>query len=236
MIKFDTYTIQARFYPALISSVPLFILWYFLIRDPDWKGPLEFIFSLRFLGGISFSLIFLYFYSQFIRITSKYFERKYFTGAKGFPTTYFMLYEDQTYSSDYKDKFRERVEKAFKLQPLDAAEETLNRVEARNRITECFNHIRLKIGNGKLVLKHNIWYGFSRNLIGGAIYGVIFCIWNIIIGFFLLKAVPLAIISLVLLGTYLILLVFRRAILTQNAEAYARQLISEFMSITTPRH
>jgi hypothetical protein len=235
MMKFDTYTIQARFFPALVSSVPIFILWYFIIREPDWKGFLEFILSMRFLGGISFSLIFLYFYSQFIRITSKYFERKYFTAAKGFPTTYFMCYDDQTYSSDYKDKFRERVRKTLKLQPFDAAEEKVNPAEARSRITECFNHIRLKIGDGKLVLKHNIWYGFSRNLIGGAIYGVIFCTCNIITGFFLLKAVPLAIASLLLLIIYLSILAFRRAIMFQNAEAYARQLISEFMSITTPR-
>lgn len=235
MIKFDTYTTYARLFPALISSVPVFVIWYFIIREPDWKGLLEFVSSLKVLGGISLSLIFLYFYSLFIRITSKYFERRYFTCARGFPTTYFMLYEDKTYSSDYKDKFRERAKKALKLEPLDAAGEQLNPLEARSRISECFNHIRLKVGGGKLVLKHNIWYGFSRNLVGGAIYGSLFCSCNAFIGRFIFHSAPLVIVSLTLFVAYVSILLFRRAILFQNAEAYAKQLISEFMSITTPR-
>jgi hypothetical protein len=229
-IKPDTYTLYARFFPGILAATPLFVLWFFLARETEWKDLLNFVLSLKFLGTVSISAAFLYFYSQFIRITSKHFERKYFTGSRGFPTTYFMLYADQTYSSDYKDKFRERVKKILKLDPLNVAEESAQPQEARNRLNEAFNHIRLKVGNGKLVLKHNIWYGFSRNLIGGAIYASIFCAANIGIGWAFFKSPPLVIVSAVLLAVYLCILIFHKPILFQNAEAYARQLISEFMT------
>jgi hypothetical protein len=191
---------------------------------------MEFILSLKFLGTISFSVVFLYFYAQFIRITSKHFEKKYFTGSLGFPTTYFMLYADKTYSTDYKNKFRERVKKVLKLDLLNEAEEAAQPEEARKRITESVNHIRLKIGSGKLVLKHNIWYGFSRNLIGGTIYSAIFCGANIVLGWLVFINTTLVILSAVLLVVYATIFAFHKKIMLQNAEAYARQLISEFMT------
>lgn len=191
---------------------------------------MDFILSLKFVGAISFSAIFVYFYSQFIRITSKYFERKYFTGKQGFPTTYFMLYGDTTYSTDYKNKFRERVKKVLKLDLMSEAEEVQQPDEARKRVTESVNHIRLKVGSGKLVLKHNIWYGFSRNLIGGTIYSAAFCLANILLGWLVFKNHTLVILSAVLLAVYAMIFAFHKKILLQNAEAYARQLISEFMT------
>jgi hypothetical protein len=234
-MKFDTFTTYARIFPAVISAAPLLVLWYFLIREPDWKDLLDFLMSLRFIGTLSVSLVFLYFYAHFIRITSKHFQHKYFDSNRGFPTTYFLLYEDQTYSVDYKDKFRERVRKKLKLHPLDATNERLDPREARNRLTECFDHIRLRVGNGKLVSAHNIWYSFARNLIGGSLYAALFCILNIVLGWRIFHAPALTVISVFLLAIYLGILIFRKPILVQNAEAYARQIIAEFMSVCDSR-
>jgi hypothetical protein len=229
-LKLDTYTIYARIFPAILSVVPLFVLWFFVTQDAEWNNLLKFIISLKFLSSVSISAVFLYFYAQFIRITSKYFERRYFVLRRGFPTTYFMLYADPTFSADYKDKFRERVRRVFKLEPLNAADEAAQPNEARIRLNEAFNHIRLKVGSGKLVLKHNIWYGFARNLIGGAVYSSIFCAANILIGWKFLDDPKLVIVSAILLVVHLLILLLHKFILVQNAEAYARQLISEFMT------
>ncbi|PYI90335.1 MAG: hypothetical protein DME97_17710 [Verrucomicrobia bacterium] len=234
-LKPDTYSLYARTLPALISATPLFVLWYFVRRDAEWRGLLTFVFSLRFLGAISLSAVFLYFYSHFLRYTSKWFERRYFTSRRGFPTTYFMLFHDTTYSKDYKAKFRARVKAICKLDLLDEADEHSQPLEAKNRLNECINHIRLKVGPGKLVLKHNIWYGFTRNLLGGAIYSSLFCCVNILLGLMVLKSDPLVIASAILLVIYSTLLMFHRALLFQNAEAYARQLISEFMAVGNVR-
>jgi hypothetical protein len=228
--KIDTYTIYARYCPAILSAMPLFVLWFFLVGDTRWTDLLQFIMGLKFLGTISVTAVFLYFYAQCIRVTSKYFQHKYFTSKQGFPSTYFMLYSNSAYSSDYKNKFRERVKKILKLEPLNELDEKSQPQEALKRLDECFNHIRLKVGGGKLVLKHNIWFGFSRNLIGGSIFASIFCVANIVLGQLVFKNQTLVIASAVLLVAYLAIVAFRKAILLQNAEAYGRQLISEFMT------
>ncbi len=230
--QFDGYTVYARLLPGVLSALPLFILWFFLARETHWKDLLDYVLGLKFAGAISLSAAFLYFYSQFIRITSKHFERKYFTDRRGFPTTYLMLYSDKTFSADYKNKFRERVKRILKLEPLAEDEEAAQGREAINRLNEAFNHIRLKVGSGKLVLQHNIWYGFARNLIGGAIFASIFCVADIVLGYFVFRDSMLVIVSGVLLVVYVAILAFHKPILFQNGEAYARQLISEFMATT----
>jgi hypothetical protein len=141
-----------------------------------------------------------------------------------------MTYADSTFSKSYKDKYRQLVKKQFNLDLLNESEEAADITEARKRLNEATQSIGLKIKKGYLVSKQNIWYGFVRNLIGGTIYSTIFCIINIVVGFVWCKNPILVISSIILLVVYAILFLFRKQILIQNAEAYANQLIAEFMA------
>lgn len=228
-IKFDTYSTYARIFPAILSSLPIFIIWYFFSKNNELNALFEYLLSVNFLKETTFSLIFLYLFSQVIRVSSKRFEESLFTNADGFPTTYLLTYENDTFSSSYKDKFRENIKRDFKLDLLNKDEELLDLKEANRRITESIALVRLKIGNGKLVLQHNIWYGFFRNLIGGSIYAILFSIIGCILSITIIPNIILLNCSLTLLLLYSIIIFFRKAILIQNAEAYAKQLISEYM-------
>ena len=230
-LKFDTYTVYARFFPTLIASLPLFVLWFFLSEFQQISSLVKYILDLRFLGKLSLSLVFLYFFAQLIRVTSKFFEHRYFTGGKGFPTTYLMTYKDKTFSSAYKDKYRGRIKKFFDLDLLNEKEESNDNEEARRRLNEVTKHVVLKVSDGKLVKKHNIWYGFFRNLAGGIIYSVVFCMINISVSIFIIKNSILTIVSFVLLICFLFVLILNKRILIQNGEAYAKQLIAEFMML-----
>ncbi len=231
MVKFNTYTIHARFFPCIISAMPLFILWFFVSDNIQIKELGIYLLSLKFYGGVTLSVVFLYFYAQVIRITSKYFENKYFVKNLGFPTTYLMTYADGTFSKYYKDKYRERVKKHFDIDLLNEDEEVSNTTEACMRLNEATKQVILKVKDGPLVKKQNIWYGFVRNLIGGATFSIIFCIINIITGVTVHKSDLLIISSVILLVFYIAIFLFRKPILKQNAEAYANQLISEFISL-----
>jgi hypothetical protein len=140
-----------------------------------------------------------------------------------------MTYADNIFSKSYKDKYRRIVREQFNIDLLNENEEATDIIEARKRLNEATQLIKLKIKEGHLVLKQNIWYGFVRNLIGGAIYSIIFCAINIIIGITAYKNPILVISSFILLIIYSGILLFRKQILIQNAEAYANQLIAEFM-------
>ena len=175
-------------------------------------------------------MVALYFYAQIIRFVSKLFETSYFTKSTSFPTTYLMTYADNAYSKSYKDKYRKLVKQDFGIDLLDETGEARDADEAKKRLNEVTKHVILKIKEGYLVMKHNIWYGFVRNLIGGAIFSVIFCLMDIVIGVTFVKSPRLVIVSSVLLIPYVLLLVFWKPLLKQNAEAYAKQLIAEYVS------
>jgi len=228
----DKYVLLARFFPCIISVLPLFVLAFFLSGDVELKKLAEFLCSLKFYGGITLSLVALYFYAQIIRFVSKLLEVSYFTKAKGFPTTYLMSYADDNYSESYKDKYRKLVKQDFGIELLDKNSEASDVKEAKKRLDEVTKHVILKIKEGHLVLKHNIWYGFVRNLIGGAIFSVIFCLMDILIGAAIVKSSRLVVISVVLLIPYVLLLAFWKPLLRQNAEAYAKQLIAEYISVS----
>jgi len=231
MAKFSTYTIYARFFPCIISALPLFILWFFLSENIQLKELGTFLLSLKFYGGITLSIVFLYFYAQVLRITSKFIQKTLFLDKAGFPTTYLMTYADNTFSKNYKDKYRQLVKKQFGIDLLNENEEATDITEARKLLNEATKQVILKVKDGQLVKKQNIWYGFVRNLIGGTIYSIIFCIINIIVGSAWYKSPILVISSIILLVIYSILLLFKKQILVQNSEAYAYQLIAEFMAV-----
>jgi len=231
MKKFDTYIVYARFSPCIISALPLFILWFFLSKNIQLRELWAYLLSLKFYGGTTLAVVFLYFYAQVIRITSKVIQTKYFHSKAGFPTTYLMTYVDSTFSKSYKDKYRNLVKKQFDIDLLDESEEAADIIEARKRLNEATQLIKLRVKSGYLVLKQNIWYGFVRNLVGGVIYSIIFCIINIIVGSIIYNNTVLVVSSFVLLVIYAGVFLFRKKILIQNAEAYANQLIAEFMSL-----
>jgi hypothetical protein len=225
----DMYTLHARFFPAIITALPLFVLWFFLSQDVSIRLLGEFLLSLKFYGAVTFSAVFLYFYAQVIRITSKHFEAKYFLNDRGFPTTYLLTYADPMFSKDFKDKFRALVKSNFGLDLLSADEEEENLSDASTRIAEAVKLVIVKFGTSRLVSKHNIWYGFFRNLVGGCLYGMLFSAAGGFWGAWLIKSNVLIVASTALFLLYLVLFLWRKRILVQNGEAYARQLISEFL-------
>ncbi len=172
----------------------------------------------------------LYFYAQIIRFVSKLFEASYFTKATGFPSTYLMTYADERYSKSYKDRYRELIKRDFDMDLLDETAEAKDAKEAKKRLNEATKQVILKLKDGHLIMKHNVWYGFVRNVIGGAVFSVAFCVLNILSGAVILKSYKLVIISTVLVIPYAFLLIFWKPLMKQNAEAYANQLFAEYVS------
>ena len=228
----DNYTIRARHFPALLSALPFFVVWFYLSDNVQLKELVSFILSLKFLGGMTFSIAFLYVYSLTIREISKYFQRRYFTGnkAKGFPTTYLMTYADSTFSDSYKDKYRKLILDRFGFELLNKEEEKADPSEAKKRLDEAVGLVRPEIKGGYLVLPHNIWFGFWRNFIGGTIISMLLCVVGIVVGkFFVDDSKILFFILGVLFFLYFVIFLFRKPILVYNGEAYAKQLFLEFI-------
>ena len=75
-----------------------------------------------------------------------------------------MTYADSTFSDSYKDKYRELILDRFNFDLLNKEEEETNPIEAKKRLNEATELVKVEIQDGYLVLKHNIWFGFFRNI------------------------------------------------------------------------
>ena len=145
----NTYIIFARYFPALFTALPFFVLWYFLPDNLQLEGLASFILSIKIIGieGLTFSFVLLYIYSLIIREISKFFQRQYFTGnkANGFPTTYLMTFVDNSFSDSYKEKYRKLISERFGFDLLNKEEEIADLSDAQKRLNEAAGFVKLDV-------------------------------------------------------------------------------------------
>ncbi|MGD8781975.1 MAG: hypothetical protein PVH88_23805 [Ignavibacteria bacterium] len=228
-ISFDRYTIIARIFPAIISSTPILLLLFELSLDENYKNFIAYITNINFYGYVSVSLVFLYFFAQLIRYTSKFFENIYFHSKDGYPTTYLLLYKNKKLSHKYKSKLREKIKKDFDFILMTESEENINFDEAKKELSDITQQILAKNRNNSFVQKHNVWYGFSRNLLGGIPFTILFSIVNILIAVIYYEDFPFMIINVFSAVISSVILMFNKVILIQNAEKFAIKLFAEYM-------
>lgn len=221
---FSKYTIEARFFPTIVSAIPILFFQYYFF-DEEASAFLSFLGKIEIIGDITFSVVILYFVSQLNRIISKaFFEKE----EAYMPTTDFLLLKNTEYSKEYKKKIYEKLEKDFDLRPPSQSLQEKNELNARKRISEAMSLARKKVGNGKLLLQHNIEYGFWRNLLGGSILAILFSAIATYLSFTINKG-TLLIFSVVLLLSFLIILIFHQFFIGRAGKMYARVLIQEYM-------
>lgn len=216
------YTITARYFPAIICSLPIFILWFFFL-EAYLHGFISMLFRFKWADSLTFNLVFVYLLAQLSRFIGKeFFEKVYFKNELNFPTTRFLLNSDHTFTTEYKEKIRKKIFMDFSiiLNPKS------NNKDQR-KIAEVVGLIRERVKNGNLLLQHNIEYGFVRNLIGGAVVG---CVISVLDGILLYKNLTAFIISIFLLVLFFLILISSKFILARFANLYAKRLYIEYLS------
>ncbi len=221
---FNKYTREARIFPTIISAIPILLFQYYFFNK-EISDFLVFLGKIEMVGNITISIIILYFVAQINRFISKIFFEK---EEIYMPSTDFLLFQNSEYSDEYKEKIYEKLEKDFNLKLPSKSSQEKNELNARKRISEVMSLARKKIGNGKLLLQHNIEYGFWRNLSGGAILAVLFSVVTAYLSFTQDKS-TIFIVSLILLLSFLVILIFNKFFIDRVGKLYARVLIQEYM-------
>lgn len=226
IIMFNQYNLQARIAPAIICAIPILLFQYFFLSQ-EISNFLVFLGNLKFAGDFTISIVILYFISQ----VNRYFSKTFFEKEEIYmPTTDFLLISNSEYSNEYKVKIYKKLEKDFGLKLPIEKEQKENEINSRKRISEIMSLARKKVGSGKLLLQHNIEYGFWRNLIGGTIFAALFS--GITTYFSYTESnKALFFISIILLIFYLFIFIFNKIIIGRFGKMYARVLIQEYMGM-----
>ncbi|MBU2068781.1 MAG: hypothetical protein KKE08_19520 [Gammaproteobacteria bacterium] len=229
-MKFDKYSIMGRFAPAVISIlVPAIVFNYFLVND-ELSRFLGELLAVKLVAGLGMTFLFYYLLAQISRTIGKeLFEKRIFKDEKFMPTTNFLMYSDDTYSEQHKIRIRSLIEEDFKVVLPTKEQESINENESRMIISETMASVRKKLHGNEFLLKHNIEYGFIRNLIGGSVLGLIFSLANIALFRYLETSSVAVQISIFTAVFYAIVLLFGRFLIKVYGESYAKILFREYL-------
>ena len=222
---FNAYGLKARVFPAILCSLPIVVIKVVLV-DKYIPGITEKVLTFA-IAGVPIWLVLVYFLTQINRFISKtFFENK-----NDFPTLKMLMPSGKDMSQNMRAKITQRAKNDFEVLLPNLQEEQSDPTETRTRIKEIVGLIITKVGSGKLLLQHNIEYGFVRNLIGGSVLAAITCLANICIFRWVLPNHLSFIISVILLAFYLIPILFSKPIIKSYSQEYAEKLFREYVEM-----
>lgn len=226
-MKLDKYTLTARLYPALITTIPI-LLFTLNCKVEGIEELFNSVLKAKILGNITISVVAIYLLMQSNRFFGKFlFEKVIFKNESDMPTTRFLLYRDKEFSDEYKDRIRSKVLTDFNFILPNRVDEVNNIENSRKRIVEGVGLIRNKVKNGNLLLQFNIEYGFARNLIGGSIIALIVSIWDLIY-FITIDESIIMYISIILAFFFSACLLLSKPIINTLGTTYAKRLFQEY--------
>ncbi len=224
------YVLKARIYPALLCMLPFLVFYYYYLNNKT-SGFLEFIAAVSWIDDAIYITIVIYLFSQVSRFIGKeLFENKIFKNGLGFPTTTLLTHDSSIYSKEYQKSIIAKIKDDFNIDII--LEKTgMNDIEERKKITEAVSHIRVNVGDGRLVLQHNIEYGFARNLVGGAMLAFFISCFNILFFWNFEQIYTAFVVSIVIATLYLVIVLFSKHIILRYGYLYARILYQEYMNL-----
>lgn len=158
----DSYEIRARIAPTIIVFSPIAIL--AILTWPDIFSSLNLV-----LGETVLLVFFLYALSFIVKHYGKKIEPHLWSQWGGAPSTRFLQWRDPTFTFMFKENVRVSLKNQFKIILPSKEMEEKNPVDGDNQIAAAFLQVKsflYKKDPEGLWKKHNMEYGFNRNLIG----------------------------------------------------------------------
>ncbi|MDQ1771399.1 hypothetical protein GQR60_12625 [Labilibaculum sp. A4] len=229
-MKKNTYYLKARLFPTIICAIPILSTYFFGFSDKA-KSFVDFLQGFTWTGDVTISVALIFLMVQTNRFAAKeIFQRFFFKDEIKMPTTNYLLHSDSFFSKDIKRRLYLKVFNDFKITLADEDSENQNELEARKTIITAVSQIRNTTRENKLLLQHNIEYGFMRNLVGGAAVAGIISLFNLYY-FSQITSVDFAFkMNLVLIIIYLIPILFSKVIVKRYGHYYAKVLFEQYLN------
>lgn len=220
---FSAYEVRARLVPALICSVPFLAFGYFFLASIN--SDFTHIVLSQAIGGVGMMAAAYIFLTFVARHVGTWLQDLMFDGGDRFPTTMFLLEQDDTFTEQHKDQIRNKIKDDFEI---DLSGHTSDTAQSRRRIGEAVSLIRKKyFGKSGLVLQRNIEFGISKNTAGGAIVALGISVLIVIVSFITHQSGLLSL-GLIMTAVYFTLILFGLLAMRSNAKRYAKTLLEDY--------
>lgn len=228
---FNSYYIKARLFPTILTSIPLIILANNLMTGfiaQKFQEANAFIFAAT-NTSVSAAIIFLLvLINRFI--SKEIFQQWFFQDEMRMPSTEYILGSNLHFDPKIKEQIRNKIKLRYKIHLLNSVEEKEDENRARKLIVAALSQVRNDLRPNKMLLQHNIEYGFFRNLIGGSLIAFMASFGLIIYGVNT-SSNALQTTGTILCLVYLFPLLMSKALINKHGNYYAKILFEQFLSL-----
>lgn len=225
----DRYFIQAHLLPALLTSLPALVLYHALF-NPQMEAAFAPMQLLTQGTGITFSVALVFLWVQLNKLGGRaIFQKLIFKNELRMPTTDYLLHRNSYFTPEIKRLIRNKIEARFQLRLYNFKKEGGQEENARKQICLAVSQIREHLRGNKMLLRHNIDYGFFKNLISGSLLGFSFSLAGVFLSPHLPLLSPFTSLFYGMAVIYLVPVLFCRSILTHFGHYYSKILYEQFL-------
>jgi hypothetical protein len=226
----NKYYLTARLAPSILTSIPICTTYYYFLKPVmfsenyqiKWIGPVE---DVSILSALIFLLV------QINRFLSKeIFQKFFFKEDQEMPTTKYLMCSESFLLTQIKVKLRNKIKDKFDIELYNFEKESENEPEAKKLIVTAVSQIRNYLRGDKMILRHNIEYGFVRNLIGGSLFALLISFILFLISKFHTINHNLVWISIFLICFYSLPVILSGWLIKRFGHYYAKVLYEQFLS------
>lgn len=238
---FDSYSLRARLFPAIIAAAPAFAAIALLI---SWKS-----FEISNAIATVAAVVMLYAIADFARWRGRVMEPVLYAEQGGMPSIIILRRNDSTINENNKQRYREFISKKLKVAVPTQEIENSDQAIADSFYEQCGTWLRQNTRDTKkfpLLFNENLTYGFRRNLFGVKWLALGLNVTVVIISLILLheydwdwasvlgKRTTLVLVIAAIHAAY-ILIAVRKTLVFDASRSYARELILSCESFLTER-
>lgn len=225
----NKYYLNARLAPAILTSIPVCTAYYYFIAPFIFSTSIE-IHWLLPIGNISLITGIVFLLVQINRFLAKeIFQKNYFKDEIDMPTTNYLMHCNTHYTVETKRAIKDKIKNDFGIDIFDIHRENSDENGARKQIIMAVSQIRTFLKSNMMLYRHNIEYGFARNLLGGCVLAVFISI----VMAFLFKAIyansTMIWVSIGFGVLYLIPILISKTIVNKFGNYYAKILFEQYL-------
>lgn len=228
-MNMDRYYLQARLIPALLTAIPA-VIFFHAIFNPKLEMLFPGLDLLTEGTSLSFSVALIFLWVQLSKLTGRsVFQRLIFSDELQMPTTNFLLYTDTFFTPETKRAIRKKIEDYFQLRLYNYRQERQQEINARKQICLAVSQIREQLRENKMLLRHNIDYGFFKSLISGSMLACFLCLAGWILGKSIYPLQQFSELFFILGVLYFLPVLFSRSIMQHFGHYYSKILYEQFL-------
>jgi len=223
------YYTKARLAPTVLAAPPILLMLNALV-DVTANQWMDTNVLVMLFGKGTLAVAITYFMVMCNRTLGVMFQEKYNRGSLDLPTTRWLVATNTEISKAYRKCIGDKVRQDFQMELLPA--EAGDTDEVRQHNVDIVGRIRQFVGSPAKLLRHNIEYGFARNLIGASVLALLAGLVNIGLNYFGMLPDWACRLSVAYVVLAAFLLLFSRVIMARYGGYYANVLFQTYLDKT----